>query len=409
MKSVLRRLPTSASRFRPSLSALKTTLQIVNSAGTSVPGLQAAVGTVLQIIEYAEAVKQNRKDARELAVSAAQTVEALLQATEDLKTGEIDDAFRKDVVDFHNELLKISTTLKSLTEQAIWRRALKRNEHATAIAKHRRNLAHTIKDGITNRRLMVRQHRELQNSLGSLSTMVAAQLAPLTPGLPAATSTSLSQNSYQINVPNFVHITIDLHTSMLAKQLPGLQAAVGTVLQIIEYAEAVKRNRDDARDLAVSAAQIVEALLQATEDLRTDEVDEAFRADIVDFHNELLRISTTLQDLVKRDVWHRLLNRDGHAAAIVEHRRNLAHAITVFQIKDGITSRRLMVRQHRELRDSIGSLSTMVAERHSLPPIPSRAASPQIQRLSPVIHQPDSKSIPRLHMEIDISAAMSAL
>ncbi|KAI0656611.1 hypothetical protein C8Q70DRAFT_325895 [Cubamyces menziesii] len=233
MKSVLRRLPTSASRFRPSLSALKTTLQIVNSAGTSVPGLQAAVGTVLQIIEYAEAVKQNRKDARELAVSAAQIVEALLQATEDLKTGEIDDAFRKDVVDFHNELLKISTTLKSLTEQAIWRRALKRNEHATAIAEHRRNLAHTvtlfqIKDGITNRRLMVRQHRELQNRLGSLSTMVAAQLAPPTPGLPAATSTSLAQNSYQINVPNFVHITIDLHTSMLAKHRLFFFAVIAT-------------------------------------------------------------------------------------------------------------------------------------------------------------------------------------
>ena len=50
----------------------------------------------------------------------------------------------------------------------------------------------------------------------------------------------------------------------------------------------MKRNRDDARDLAVSAAQIVEALLQATEDLRTDEIDDAFRADIVDFHKYVL-------------------------------------------------------------------------------------------------------------------------
>ncbi|KAI0656612.1 hypothetical protein C8Q70DRAFT_1056517 [Cubamyces menziesii] len=207
--------------------------------------------------------------------------------------------------------------------------------------------------------------------------------------------------------PNLAAIKTSLQLlNQIGTPVPGLQAAVGTVLQIIEYAEAVKRNRDDARDLAVSAAQIVEALLQATEDLRTDEVDEAFRADIVDFHNELLRISMTMHNLVKRDVWHRLLNRDGHAAAIVEHRRNLAHAITVFQIKEGITSRRLMVRKHRELRDSLGSLSSMVAEQYSSPSTPHAATS---RSLLPTIYRHGSKTIPRLHMEIDISAAMSAL
>ncbi|KAH9894761.1 hypothetical protein C8Q73DRAFT_665149 [Cubamyces lactineus] len=153
MKSVLRRLPTHASRCRPSLSALKTTLQIVNSAGTSVPGLQAAVGTVLQIVEYAEAVKQNRKDAEELATSAAQIVQALLQSTEDLKTEEIDDAFRKDVVDFH---------------------------------------------------------RELQDGLRSLYTLkVAEQVAPPPPGLPAAENPSFWPTFYRTTALDHVHIAID--------------------------------------------------------------------------------------------------------------------------------------------------------------------------------------------------------
>ncbi|KAH9894760.1 hypothetical protein C8Q73DRAFT_691384 [Cubamyces lactineus] len=134
--------------------------------------------------------------------------------------------------------------------------------------------------------------------------------------------------------PNLTALKTSLQLlNQIGTPVPGLQAAVGTVMQIIEYAEAVKRNRDDARDLAVSAAQIVEALLQATEDLRTDEIDDSFRTDIVDFHNELLRISTTMRNLIKRDVWHRLLNRDGHAAAIVEHRRNLAQAITGYRSK----------------------------------------------------------------------------
>ena len=54
MNLVSRRLPTYASRCRPNLAAIKTSLQLLNQIGTPVPGLQAAVGTVLQIIEYAE-------------------------------------------------------------------------------------------------------------------------------------------------------------------------------------------------------------------------------------------------------------------------------------------------------------------------------------------------------------------
>ncbi|KAI0326853.1 hypothetical protein GY45DRAFT_1328417 [Cubamyces sp. BRFM 1775] len=209
--------------------------------------------------------------------------------------------------------------------------------------------------------------------------------------------------------PNLAALKTSLQLlNQIGTPVPGVQAAVGTVLQIIQYAEAVKQNRNDARDLAISAAQIAHALLQATGGLGTDEIDDAFREDVADFHDELLRISTTMQHLVQRDVWRRLLNRDGHATTIAEHRRNLAHAVTVFQIKDGITSRRLMVRQQRELRDSLGSLSTMVAERYSSPPTPASTAP---LSLSPIVYRRDDKLQPssRLHVEVDISAAMTAI
>ncbi|KAI0326852.1 hypothetical protein GY45DRAFT_58435 [Cubamyces sp. BRFM 1775] len=215
MKSVMHRLPTYASRCRPSLSVLKTTLEIVNQAGSSVPGLQAAVGTVLRIIEYAEAVRQNRKDAQELATSAAQIVEALLQATEDLITEEIDDMFWKDVVDFHNELLKISATLESLTKKALWHRALNRNGYAAAIAEHRRNLAHAvtlfqIKDGISSRRLMVRQHKELRDSVYLLSKSVTERFTPLPVFAPPTATPRSPSTTLDWNVPYYVREVTDI-------------------------------------------------------------------------------------------------------------------------------------------------------------------------------------------------------
>ncbi|KAI0351041.1 hypothetical protein OH77DRAFT_1462685 [Trametes cingulata] len=156
--------------------------------------------------------------------------------------------------------------------------------------------------------------------------------------------------------------------STLGTPVPCLQGVVDTVLQIIEYAEAAKQNRAEARELAASAAQIAEALLQATSETRTDEIDDAFMEDIVAFHAELMQISLTMQSLARRPLWNRMLSRDTHAAAIAEHRRSLAHAVVLFQIRDGISRRRLMVRQHRELRDSLGSLSNALAER--VPPTP---------------------------------------
>ncbi|KAI9059195.1 hypothetical protein FKP32DRAFT_1168921 [Trametes sanguinea] len=80
--SLTRRRLSSVSgpRLRLGLGAVKTSLELLSRAGTPVPGLQAVVETVLKIIEYAEAVKRNRDESRELAVSAAQIVEALLHA-----------------------------------------------------------------------------------------------------------------------------------------------------------------------------------------------------------------------------------------------------------------------------------------------------------------------------------------
>ncbi|OSC99399.1 hypothetical protein PYCCODRAFT_1470293 [Trametes coccinea BRFM310] len=186
--------------------------------------------------------------------------------------------------------------------------------------------------------------------------------------------------------------------------VPGLQAVVETVLQIIQYAEVSKRNRDQSMELAISAAQIVEALLHATVALRASELDDDFKRDLREFHRALEGICATMHDLARKDAWCRLLNREDHAVAIEEHRRALAHAITLFQIKDGVTRRRLMVRQHQELRDSIESLSAQLAN-----------AAPPSWPVAPVLSMPTSLEVDvpleledsvRLYLTFDIPAAL---
>lgn len=50
------------------------------------------------------------------------------------------------------------------------------------------------------------------------------------------------------------------------------------------FYQEVKRNRKDALELARSVADIVQALVDATQWLEDDEIDERFKADIYEFH-----------------------------------------------------------------------------------------------------------------------------
>ncbi|TBU24978.1 hypothetical protein BD311DRAFT_765493 [Dichomitus squalens] len=145
---------------------------------------------------------------------------------------------------------------------------------------------------------------------------------------------------------------------------PFLQATVDTALQIIHYAEEVKRNRHDSLELALSTAKIVEALLKATRDVSEHEMDERFKEDIHNFHERLLDIITTMEHLTDTTVWKRVLQKDSHSQAIARHRQALHQALVTFQIVDGISMRILAIRHHDEVMGSLRSLTTLLSQPH---------------------------------------------
>ncbi|KAI0779971.1 hypothetical protein C8Q74DRAFT_730267 [Fomes fomentarius] len=160
----------------PSLSTLKTSLELLSNLGSSAPFLQATVDTAAQIIRYAEEVKRNRKDALELARSVADIVQALVDATRWLEDDEIDERFKADIYEFHQRLVDIAGTMQRLTLKTVWRRFLHKDSDAEAIVTHRRALDHAtavfhIKDGMSKRVIAAKRHEEV---MGSLRTLAAS-------------------------------------------------------------------------------------------------------------------------------------------------------------------------------------------------------------------------------------------
>ncbi|KAI9059194.1 hypothetical protein FKP32DRAFT_1680021 [Trametes sanguinea] len=212
--SLTRRRISSATRFRPGLGPVKTSLELLSKAGTPVPGLQPAVETVLQIVQYAEAAKRNRAESAELAAAAAQIVEALVQATTDVHTEEFDDDFKRDLHELYGALEGICATMHSLARTNAWCRFLNRDDHAAAIQEHRRSLAHAItlfqiKDGVTRRRLMVRQHQELRDSIQSLSAQAAQLTNAMGPMVEPPAPLSSEAISFQVDVA--LHNSVELY------------------------------------------------------------------------------------------------------------------------------------------------------------------------------------------------------
>ncbi|KAI9059124.1 hypothetical protein FKP32DRAFT_1159646 [Trametes sanguinea] len=148
--------------------------------------------------------------------------------------------------------------------------------------------------------------------------------------------------------------------SMLPIPVSGVQTALETAVQIIEYAEAAKQNKVDAREIASSTGEIV-GMLANTFAKYPEEMDEDYKEALGRFHGELVRICKTMQSLAAKNKWHRLRKIEDHSKAIAEHKQALADARNLFQLEDSLLGRRLMVKQHQELKDSIVTLSNELA------------------------------------------------
>ncbi|PIL33914.1 hypothetical protein GSI_03620 [Ganoderma sinense ZZ0214-1] len=161
--------------------------------------------------------------------------------------------------------------------------------------------------------------------------------------------------------------------SACGSSAPFLQGVVDAALKVIQYAEDAKQNKTDAQELALSAAEIVQALSDATEGLSEDALamDPRFELDLARFHGDLSAIVETMKRLADTNVWLRLVQKDRHSAEISRHRLELQQAVMVFQIRDGISRRVLAVRHHEEVMGGLKTLTGLVSRNTpvlSMPP-----------------------------------------
>ena len=122
MRSILK-FSRPSRRVLPGLNALKTSLEIVSKAGSSVPPLQAVADTALEIIRYAEVrtlrtkgatfthaesrsslcqtAKKNRKEAIELVDFAAKAIKTIVDLPTIAEDGEADGKYEEHVLALH--------------------------------------------------------------------------------------------------------------------------------------------------------------------------------------------------------------------------------------------------------------------------------------------------------------------
>ncbi|OBZ67246.1 hypothetical protein A0H81_12976 [Grifola frondosa] len=146
--------------------------------------------------------------------------------------------------------------------------------------------------------------------------------------------------------------------------VPFVQAIVGTSLQIMQYAEVVQGNRKACKELAQLVGEITEALLRATEGAQAHEFDDRLMLDIADLQWQApyycLRVSTTVQLMTRQRLLHRFLHRDKHTGEIAEHRECLKNAMAVFQIRNGISMRFVLARNHQEVLSTLEKISSQL-------------------------------------------------
>ncbi|KAJ7075612.1 hypothetical protein B0H15DRAFT_653472 [Mycena belliarum] len=111
------------------LEQLKSALKIVSALGDGafgVPVLHAVAGSAIEIIDIAQALLKNQKDARELAKSAAERISSLLDAFIGKSKADIPPDVQQDIERYAQKLEHVQKILGGLVKKKHWRRLLAR-------------------------------------------------------------------------------------------------------------------------------------------------------------------------------------------------------------------------------------------------------------------------------------------
>ncbi|KAJ6601000.1 hypothetical protein DFH09DRAFT_1355254 [Mycena vulgaris] len=161
-----------------SLDQLKSALKVVAALGDGaigVPGLRAAAGTAIEIINIAQAVTKNKEDAVEVAKSAAERTASLLDAFKGKSRIDVPLDLQYDVVRYAGKLELVQKILrKHAMETSIWRRILARISNRDEINQCKDILNESFQ--VFEISLSLKLHTRLPDLLNQLKTFITAQV-----------------------------------------------------------------------------------------------------------------------------------------------------------------------------------------------------------------------------------------
>ncbi|KAJ7463762.1 hypothetical protein FB451DRAFT_1403772 [Mycena latifolia] len=136
--------------------------------------------------------------------------------------------------------------------------------------------------------------------------------------------------------------------------VPALRAATGTAIEIIEIAQAVTKNKQDAREVAKSAAERTSSLLDAFKGKSQADIPLDLQQDITRYAQKLELVQKILRKhATEIRLWRRVLARISDRDEINQCKDILNESFQVFEVA-------LTLKLHTRLPDLLGQLQACI-------------------------------------------------
>ncbi|OJT11781.1 hypothetical protein TRAPUB_11671 [Trametes pubescens] len=126
-------------------------------------------------------------------------------------------------------------------------------------------------------------------------------------------------------------ITAVQTTGNVGSAVPYLQGMSSLVALILQRADAVKRNREECKDLARLAERVMSAMVEVIGDVPEDELDGKTTKHIAELKKDMNEIVEIMERLKGKSVLRRFLRKDKHSDALAKHKQGLTYALVIFQ------------------------------------------------------------------------------
>ncbi|KAI0631221.1 hypothetical protein C8Q77DRAFT_1075045 [Trametes polyzona] len=121
-------------------------------------------------------------------------------------------------------------------------------------------------------------------------------------------------------------------TGEVGASIPSLAGICSVLAKVLERAEETKKNREECRNLARRAEELVSFLVTVVGDGKEEELDEKTRLNLADFEWRMEEIVRAMARVERIPAWRRFLGKDKHKDTLAQHKENLERAFSYFAV-----------------------------------------------------------------------------